>query len=139
MSGFTSKDIRTIVLKSVHPSLLDFHFSFEWYFLKELHSFSVRIVSKIMKGIFIGFKSLNPIIFNKLKKEKHHTCYNGTLYSLALISTHLSLNQNFAQFIIISIFLSQSICHRLRAFLGKCYKDILDHIFWRNSTPLVWG
>ena len=85
MSGFISKDIRTIVLKSVHPSLLDFHFPFGWYFLKEFHSYSVRIVSKIMKGIFIGFKSLNPVIFNRLKKEKHHIRYNGTLYSLALI------------------------------------------------------
>ena len=46
--------------------------------------FSVRIVGKIMKSIFIGFKSLNPVIFNRLKKEKYHTCYNGTLYSLAL-------------------------------------------------------
>ena len=79
MSGFTSKDIPTIVLKSVHPSLLDFHFPFAWYFLKEFHSLCVRIVSKIMKGIFTGFKSLNPVIFNRLKKEKHHTRYHFTL------------------------------------------------------------
>ena len=85
MSGFTPKDIRTIVLKSVHPSLFDFHFPFAWYFLKELHSLCVRKVSKIMKGIFTGFKSFYPVIFNKLKKEKYQTHYNGTLYSLALV------------------------------------------------------
>ena len=32
-----------------------------------------------MKGILTGFKSLNLVIFNRLKKEKHHTHYHFTL------------------------------------------------------------
>ena len=79
MSGFPSKDIRTIVLQSADPSLLFFISLLHGYFLKEFHSLCVMKVSQSYKRFFYEFELFEPGIFLRPKENRPQTRYHLTL------------------------------------------------------------